>query len=164
MSAYTITTLRPGVKLNHRTMRMLADVERRLGHKLSITQGSYNPGKVSASAGVHDGGGAVDVAPTAHPDRIVLAMRRSGFAAWHRPRIEGLWPEHVHAVAIGDRDMSPEAARQVIAYRAGRNGLANNKPDDGPRVKIRVWELVRRVVAVRLATADLAKWRREHAA
>src|SRR3546814_9690147 len=29
-------------------------------------------------------------------------------------------------------DLAPSAQRQVNAYRAGRNGLANNGPDDGP--------------------------------
>lgn len=163
MSQYTILTIRPGVKLNQRTARMLADVERRLGYKLTITQGSWNPGKVSASAGVHDKGGAVDVAPGTNPAAVVLAMRRVGFAAWHREAIPGLWGEHIHAVAIGDKTLSWQAVQQVIAYRAGRNGLADNKPDTGPRVKIRLWELVRRIVAVRLAIRDLEKWRRDHA-
>jgi hypothetical protein len=33
---------------------------------------------------------------------------------------------------MGDYGLSAAARRQVTAYRNGRNGLANNGPDDGP--------------------------------
>jgi hypothetical protein len=63
-----------------------------------------------------------------------LQLRKVGFAAWHRPAISGLWPEHIHAIAIGDSEMSSGARQQVSAYYNRRNGLANNGPDNGPRL------------------------------
>jgi hypothetical protein len=65
-------------------------------------------------------------------------------------------------VAIGDRDLHPSAKAQVKDYLAGRNGLASHGPDDGPKVKVRQWGLVKRIVAVTLAKRELEKWRREH--
>lgn len=177
MGQYSRTTIRPGVVLNHRTIAMHHELERRLGVKLPIVQGSYNKGGVAASAGTHDDGGAEDVppgVPGATADQIVLEARLVGYAAWHREAIPGVWPEHIHMIAIGDRQMSAGARAQVSAYLAGYNGLGHlgrGGKDDGPRVaRWHRWPLVRRIVAVRLAkrsvkTAelDLAKWKREHA-
>jgi hypothetical protein len=168
--AYTRLDLGGGRIVNRRTAAMLREVERVTGLPLRVFQGSYNT-SVSASGGTHAGGGVVDVWP-APPGRtatkyevrrVVEVMRRKGFAAWHRTPEQGPWGHHIHAVSIDDRELSPAAARQVEAYRAGRNGLANNGPDDGPRVPIRPWELVRRVLAVRFATAELERWRKAHA-
>lgn len=179
-------TLRPGVVLNTRTAAMHSELERRLGVHLPVTQGSYNAGGVSASAGTHDGGGAEDVppgVPGATAARIVLEARRVGFAAWHRLELwtttaDGkrvrVWPEHVHMIAIGDPEMSTGAHNQVLAYIAGFNGLGHlgrGGPDDGPRVAPwHRWPLMRRIAAVRVAEKsaraarlDLEKWRREHA-
>jgi hypothetical protein len=66
-------------------------------------------------------------------DEIQLELRRIGFAAWVRDPSQGDWPYHVHAIAIGDQDMSFAAAQQVVAYKNGRDGLAGNGPDYGPR-------------------------------
>ena len=129
-----------GKTLNKRTANMLHRAEQRLGEDLYVVQGSYNAGGVSASAGTHDGGGALDVSPTDHPDKVVKQLREVGFAAWHRTPDQGPWNEHIHAIAIGDREMSSGAHNQVTAYYNGRNGLANNLPDDGPRLSpIPVW-------------------------
>lgn len=114
------------------TKAALEETAARLGYDLTIVQGSYNAGGVAASAGTHDGGGAVDLAPW-HWEEKVRELRRTGFAAWHRPAIPGLWGEHIHAILIGDRLMSAGAKAQVVDYLAGRNGLANHGPDDGPR-------------------------------
>lgn len=94
----------------------------------TLTQGSYNRG-VSASAGTHDGGGVVDIPSTS--TTVLKKLRVAGFAAWIRTRNEGFSP-HTHAVAIGDKEMSPSAKDQVADYFAGRNGLANNGPDSAP--------------------------------
>lgn len=160
-------TLRPtdrltvdGKTINRRTKNMLREAAAHLGvSHIPLTQGSYNVGGVALSAGTHDGGGAVDT--PAHvfghsPREVVLALRMVGFAAWHRTPAQGPWPEHIHAVAIGDRELAPAAARQVDAYRAGRNGLASNLIDDGPRVEIRVWEEVRRLPLVSLSDMQRA--------
>lgn len=114
------------------TRAALEATAKRLGYALTVTQGSYNAGGVSASAGTHDGGGVVDLAAWDHVDKV-RELRRTGFAAWYRPAIPGLWPAHIHAVLMGNRKLAPSARRQVDAYLAGRNGLANNGPDNGPR-------------------------------
>lgn len=125
--AYDRTVYR-GVTLDQMTKHAIIEAERRLGRPLVLLQGSYNAGRVGASAGTHDGGGAVDIAATDHV-RVVKVLRRLGFAAWHRPAIPGVWGEHIHAVLIGNARLSPAAQRQVTAYRQGRDGLAGNGPD-----------------------------------
>jgi hypothetical protein len=98
--------------------------------KFWITQGSYST-SVSASAGTHDGGGALDISVNgmsrAEMHRAVKALRTAGFAAWLRgpPSFD----PHIHAIAIGDGDASPAAKDQVTDYRHGRDGLAYHGPD-----------------------------------
>lgn len=128
---YALTT-HDGKTVDRITKAALRQVEWVLGYDLTITQGSYNAGKVSASAGTHDLGGVVDLAP-ADAEAKVRALRAVGFAAWFRPAIPGHWPDHIHAVLIGHDRLAPAAARQVEAYLKGRNGLADNGPDNGPR-------------------------------
>lgn len=132
--------------LNKRTLNMWWEAERILGDAIPITQGSYNAGKVTASAGAHDGGGAVDGPAKFNDvttDKLVRTLRRVGFAAWHRPYIKGLWSEHVHAIALGDKELSYVAKNQAEAYLAGYNGLGHlgrGGRDDGPRKVIQTWE------------------------
>ena len=114
------------------TRAALEDTAKRLGYDLTLHQGSYNAGRVSASAGTHDGGGAVDLAPWDH-ERKVLELRRTGFAAWYRPARSGVWGAHIHAVLIGNRRLSPGAQAQVQEYLAGYDGLAGDGRDTGPR-------------------------------
>lgn len=125
-------TTHDGNTVDQLTHHALLAVEARLGYALTVTQGSYNAGGVGASAGTHDGGGVVDLAAYDHV-RKVRELRRVGFAAWFRPAIPNLWPSHIHAVLIGNAKLSPAARQQVTAYLAGRNGMANNGPDEGPR-------------------------------
>lgn len=101
--------------------------EQRLGYPLTIMQGSYHPG-VGASAGTHDGGGVVDLLPWDWQNKVRV-LRELGFAAWHRPKRMGVWPEHIHAVLIGNERLAPLAKQQVTAYRNGRDGLAGNAID-----------------------------------
>lgn len=117
-----------GRTLNARTAAMLDIVSNKLGYDLTITQGSYNAGGVSASAGTHDGGGAVDLS-SYDWERKVRLLRQVGFAAWYRAPIPGLWGAHIHAIAIGDQDLSSGARSQVSDYYNGRDGLAGNGPD-----------------------------------
>lgn len=124
-----------GVTINRRTQVMLDRAVAALtayAWSPYLTQGSYNPGGVAGSAGTHDGGGVVDVRistmTTNGADLCVQALRRVGFAAWRRTEAEGFSP-HIHAVAIGDAQMSPSAADQVQDYFNGRNGLASNAAD-----------------------------------
>lgn len=111
------------------TAAALRAAEDLLGYRLTLVQGSYNKGGVSASAGTHDGGGVVDLLEWDH-DRKVRALRTVGFAAWWRPTLPGVWKGHIHAVLIGNDKLAPVAARQVTAYRNGRDGLKSNLVDD----------------------------------
>lgn len=149
--------------VNARTRDMLRAVEAMLQTRLTLVQGSYRAGAgASASAGTHDGGGVVDIrtwdlpGKGLTPEQVVLALRRAGFAAWFRTKAQGFDP-HIHAVAIGDKQLHPTAKAQVEAYYRGRNGLANNGRDDGPRLsKIRTWPQVKRRARIRRP----AWWRR----
>lgn len=113
----------------------------RLGFALTIVQGSYRAGNgASASAGTHDGGGVIDIRTWNIPatisiERVVRYLREAGFVAWYRTQSQGFDP-HIHAIDRGNPRLAPAAGRQVTAWVNGRNGLANNGPDDGPRVDI----------------------------
>ncbi|MCI0687825.1 MAG: hypothetical protein L0Y54_11395 [Sporichthyaceae bacterium] len=135
--AYERTRERQGFQLNRRTLEMLTVAERSIGFPVTLTQGSYN-NTVGPSAGTHDGGGAMDLRARdltrSQRGTVVQQLRRIGFAAWLRLPTQGPWPIHIHAVAIGDRELSRAAKKQVRAYKKGKNGLRNNIDDDGPRV------------------------------
>lgn len=140
----TVGVLFRGVRLGRRTIRMVGAAEKR-GGKLTITQGGFHPG-VAASGGTHDDDGVVDFSTRglthAQKLRRVRALREVGFAAWLRTPDEGPWGEHIHAVAVGEPDLAPVAARQVVALRAGRNGLRSNRLDRhrGMRIPVRTFE------------------------
>lgn len=133
-----------GVRLNTRTRDMILAAEKLLGYNVTLVQGSYNTG-VSASAGTHDGGGAVDVTcrnlNAAQKGQVVNALRKVGFAAWHRLPSQGPWSEHIHAIAMGDTEASRGAKNQMADYKAGRNGLASGGSDNATRAYVNVtWE------------------------
>ncbi len=132
---YRIVSFR-GVKVNVRTRVMIERAEsymKKMGinSRLVITQGSYS-NSVSASAGTHSGGGALDISirqySTGTADKVVKALRMAGFAAWRRRTVEGFTP-HIHAIAIGDKRASASAKSQVASYFRGRDALAANRPD-----------------------------------
>jgi hypothetical protein len=122
-----------GKTVNVRTRAMLRLAAAWAGVDIILTQGSYNRG-VAASAGTHDGGGCVDVDVSgwgsAKRASVVQALRKAGFAAWLRTPAQG-FAYHIHASAIGDREMSGIAREQVQSYFNGRNGLASNGPTEG---------------------------------
>jgi hypothetical protein len=133
-----------GADFDERTAYMLLEVRHRLdGIPFTWSQGSYST-SVGASGGTHSGGGAVDIRLAGLEQYATLyetTMRSVGFAAWHRTAIPGVWPEHVHAIAIGCPDMSAAAAAQIDDYRRGLNGLAGHGPDTGSRDYVNVtWE------------------------
>lgn len=115
--------------------------------KLDVSQGGYNRGGVSASAGTHDEGGVLDLRQ--YSDGVVKLLREAGSAAWHRGYPEFPNNEHTHLVLIGcphlqgrpsgNRRYPIGAAKQVESYKAGRDGLAMNGPDNGPQVRVRTW-------------------------
>ncbi|RAJ44646.1 hypothetical protein K353_01222 [Kitasatospora sp. SolWspMP-SS2h] len=135
---------RNGYTIDTRTQNMLTEAERLLGYKLTLDQGSYNPGGDPTSAGTHDGGGVVDVnvdgMTSATRTAVAKALRQVGFAAWVRNPSQGDWPWHIHAAAINDTDLSTQAQNQTGDYYLGLNGLANHAADDGPHVPIQTWE------------------------
>lgn len=123
--------LRDGKTVDALTDAALKRAEKILGRKIPVIQGGLNAGGVKASAGTHDGLGVIDTMAWDH-DETVVALRAVGFAAWYRPTIPNLWNAHIHAVLIGDRRLSPAAARQVEAYLQRRNGLKDNAIDTDP--------------------------------
>lgn len=126
-----------GKTVNVRTREMLKDAVRHLAVHYDwtpvLTQGSYNTG-VGASAGTHDGGGVVDIRTStmsrSGQEKCVQALRKAGFAAWLR--VPPAFSTHIHAVAIGDRELSSAAKSQIAQWRNDTNGLANHGPDPEP--------------------------------
>ena len=140
-----------GVRLDPRTRDMMQEVAKRVPWYVQPSQGGYNRGGVAASAGTHDGGGAIDiiVKNLTPAERTLLdtEMRRVGFASWIRTPYQSNWPWHCHAIAVqpgGKWDqgvLSRGAHSQVVNYYDGRNGLASGAPDDGTRKYVGVtWE------------------------
>lgn len=132
---YRIVNFR-GVKVNVRTRVMIERAEsymKKMGinSKLSFSQGSYST-SVSASAGTHDGGGALDIRingfSSATADNVVKALRMAGFAAWRRGVNDSFSP-HIHAIAMGDTRATQVAKNQVTEYRSGGDGLVGSRGD-----------------------------------
>jgi len=127
--------------LNQRTMAMLVHAQALYGGEqditgYAITQGSYTTDE-SASFGTHAGGGAVDLSVIRRGtyevlwddiDPLLHALRAAGFAAWLREYGE-LYdgsPIHIHAIAVGDAELSPAAQDQLTGeagYFRGYDGL-----------------------------------------
>ncbi|MDZ4670003.1 MAG: hypothetical protein SH821_03945 [Phototrophicales bacterium] len=132
------------ITLNQRTLFMLDNAQRIyrewggiVNFRTALVQGSYNAGVVAASFGTHDGGGAADISVrspidfsllTAEMPYMIEALRIAGFAAWVR-RTGELYdnsPIHIHAIAVGDTDLSEAARAQIDSERGylyGYNGL-----------------------------------------
>ena len=130
-----------GMVINQRTFSMLLNAQKLYGGELELTgyhltQGSYN-NSVSASFGTHAGGGAVDLSVIQYGtyqvlfddiDPLIQALRVAGFAAWLRD-FDQLYPGspiHIHAIAVGDRDLSQAAKDQLTGdsgYFRGYNGI-----------------------------------------
>lgn len=123
-----------GHRFDEQTRDMLRELDKLVGPYVQIrpTQGSYSS-SVSASAGTHSGGGAVDLSvqklTADQVDLVVFLARRVGFAAWHRAASEGPWVDHIHMINKTCKDLSPSAKNQVKAYKDKRSGLASNKAD-----------------------------------
>ncbi len=126
--------------LNARTLAMLRTAQAIYdgpGDIMRLTQGSYRD-EVAASFGTHAGGGAVDISIRDpqnesvflwdEAEAMVLALRYAGFAAWFRDvgdLGEGS-AAHIHAIAVGDAELSEAAQGQVTGeggYLAGMDGL-----------------------------------------
>jgi hypothetical protein len=110
----------------------------------AIIKGSYTNNH-SDSLGTHLGGGAVDIAVTGpyssnvlytEIEPIIQALRAVGFAAWLREddEMEPGLGIHIHAIAIGDIELSPAAQEQLIGragYLRGKDGLPITSGDPG---------------------------------
>jgi hypothetical protein len=127
-----------GWLFNRRTYAMLEQAARIYGGELeitgyAITQGSYQ-NNVAASFGTHSGGGAVDLSVMRTGtyqvvwediEPLVRALRAAGFAAWLRD-LDELYPGspiHIHAVAIGDIELSQAAVDQLTGPRGYFRGF-----------------------------------------
>jgi hypothetical protein len=130
-----------GMLFNQRTFLMLEQAQSIYRGEIDLTgyhltQGSYS-NLVSASFGTHNGGGAVDISVIQYGthqvlydeiDNLIHALRVAGFAAWLRD-FDQLYPGspiHIHAIAIGDRDLSDPALEQLtgqFGYFRGFNGI-----------------------------------------
>ena len=80
--------------------------------------------------------------PGSSTRKKVKALRKVGFAAWHRTPdqfpAEDHVPEHIHAVSLFDTNLSDDAAGQKAGYLDDppRNGLVGGALDDGPKVPV----------------------------
>ena len=122
-------TKRQGWTLDTRTAEYFDAVNSGMPGGVVIIQGSYNT-SVGASAGTHDGPGALDLKPadpnkrnTAGYKQLETVARQRGGAAWFRPWANNY---HVHIIVIGTRGLPAIAAKQVVSYLNGRDGLVSN--------------------------------------
>lgn len=132
--------------LNQRTLSMLEYAQSLYQGEIeitgyAITQGSFNDNG-AASFGTHLGGGAVDLSVMRTHTYTVLydeipellqALRLAGFAAWLREPDE-VYPGsaiHIHAIAIGDRDLSEAAQAQLTGDAGYFRGFSGLPPVNG---------------------------------
>ena len=116
--------------------QIVRDERPAIAHVFYVTQGSYQSGGGDVnSAGTHDLGGVVDLRWCGH-DFCIEALRRAGMTAtWHRTPEQGPWPHHVHAVVRDHPYQADSAKRQTASVLRGGNGLAYERPDDGPQLR-----------------------------
>jgi hypothetical protein len=134
-----------GHTVNARTRWMLqlaAALYHGRGDPLRVTQGSYVD-DLAASFGTHAGGGAVDISVKVKDgseilnddelEELVHALRAAGFAAWARlpDDLNPPVPIHIHAIAIGDRELSEAARRQIDGPEGYLRGLDGVPPEFG---------------------------------
>jgi hypothetical protein len=133
-----------GVTLNRRTFRALKYAEKLAGFGFGarLAQGSWN-NSVSASAGTHSRGGALDIGlrgwSAKKRIKMMHSMKKAGFAIWFRRKVDGWNGDHAHALDIGDSTMHASAKTQVRAYDNRRDGLRGNKKDNTYRTPKKVW-------------------------
>lgn len=138
-----------GERINRRTNRMRIAAARRLRGdcRFVVVQGSYERPS-SYSRATHTGGGALDIRVwegCGERPNAVRALRRVGFAAWHRG-------DHIHAIAISDPSLSTPisnpkspltAMPQVAAYAKHEDGTST--PGPGPMTReLQTWEQYKR--------------------
>lgn len=119
-----------GALMDQKTKAFVQAMEVKLGYPLTIVQGCYNPGGVSASGGTHDLGGVIDLVPWDFGNKVRTA-RELGAFAWHRLPIPKVWGEHIHLGIRNQGNLSSAAQRQQDDFdsKPGRNGLAGHAVD-----------------------------------
>ncbi len=132
--------------LNTRTYAMLQQAARLYGGEIDVAGNAIILGSYSDNdQGSHGGGGAVDISVNRPNSSYILyteieplirALRTVGFAAWLRQQDEtGLGTGfHIHAIAIGDGELSPAAQEQITGpagYLRGNDGLPISSSDPG---------------------------------
>jgi hypothetical protein len=119
-----------GALMDQKTKAFVQAMEAKLGYPLTILQGCYNPGGVSASAGTHDLGGVIDLVPWDFENKV-KAARELGAFAWHRLPIPKVWGEHIHLGIRNQGNLSSAAQRQQDDFdgKPGRDGLASHAVD-----------------------------------
>ncbi len=143
-----------------------------------LTQGSYHDNG-AASWGTHAGGGAVDLSvlipgtfqiDSENISRMIRSLRAAGFAVWLRDmdELSSGSAIHLHALAIGDMELSDAALAQINSpegYFAGNNGLPPQKggplPDrHGPPV-ICTWMIEQGITESAPPDTELVPWRKQ---
>ncbi len=141
-----------GNLFNRRTLAMLQFAAELYQGELEITgyhitQGSYHDNG-AASFGTHLGGGAVDLSVMREGTYTILeneipaliaALRTAGFAAWLREPGE-VFPGssiHIHAIAIGDRQLSTPALEQLTGKTGYFRGYTGLPLQNSPRTRDR---------------------------
>ncbi|MCA9350763.1 hypothetical protein KC874_03675, partial [Candidatus Saccharibacteria bacterium] len=123
--------------ISERTAFMIKQAEDYSGVKLTVAQGSYctqaPQGCAGASAGTHNGGGVVDFSVSGlsnnQINKVIKGLREAGFAAWYRSGAAWVGNLHIHAVAIGDKEIDPAAKPQIQNYLDGLDGLSGSNKD-----------------------------------
>lgn len=133
---YDLTTW-DGETVDYLTAAALEAAKQEFGSDFHMMQGSHNEGGVAASGGTHDGGGVVDLSvPNGDWEGAVTALRKIGFAAWVR-NVDGYGQAgsgaHIHAVLMGNEQLSPQAQTQVNSYLNNDDGLVGSRADDSTR-------------------------------
>lgn len=105
----------------------------------TATQGSYRP-KTTYSGTTHTGCAAVDLTAYNWQQRLIW-LDLLGVDAFHRLKIDGDWPEHLHCATRGMGCAANSLKGQNAAVMRGRNGLANNGVDRDASKRSKLWPL-----------------------
>lgn len=117
-----------GATVDRKTAELLKIAERRLGYTVDVIKGHSVASSGSVSSTTHNRGGVCDLRPADH-ERKVKVLRDLGCAAWFRPAIANLWPDHIHFVVCRHGNLDPQAADQVVDFDKGLDGLAGGRRD-----------------------------------
>jgi hypothetical protein len=114
-----------GLVLDPSTKSKISIAEKQWGESFNIVKGGYLKAD-GFSGSTHTGGGVFDAyyagGSQLFPITAVEALRKAGFAAWNRDQF-GANNKHIHAIEIGNPNLSKSAASQVAAYLRGEDGL-----------------------------------------